>query len=793
MVLSPDGNSLAVVTGSNFNPRALHIIDVQTKTLKQTLSIGNSFVGVDFTKDGNTLYVGGGAGNNVLIFTRTSGGPFVANGSIAIAGSAPSGLMLNADDSRLYVALNLSGTLGVIDTARRTLIAQVRVGSFPYTAVVSHDGSKVYVSNWGGRVPGANDTTDGVYPVVVDPRTGIPSSGTVSVIDTRTNQVAKTIDVGLHPCGMALNPNGSRLYVTNANSDTVSVIDTANDIVSKAVRVSVNTTKVGQTKIPVLGSSPNAVAVSPDGRTLYVANATDNAIAVIDPDAPTNNAVRGLIPTGWYPTAVATDRTGLQLFVANGYGFGSIAPVPAGQGRSYTDRNGVVSIVDVPSEPQLGMYTRTVRQNNQVMPPGAVTTADNDNPIPMNRGHKSPIHHVFYVIKENRTYDQVFGDLSQGNGDPSLVEFGRNVTPNLHALAQQFVLLDNFYGPGDQSALGHRWCLQAYASDYVHKYSNGRNDQNPMLLGATEAIYDNAKANGLSVHSFGERGLNTFSTDNATWTDIYNDWKNKTNNVQITPRAEIVGLRDIYDSQFPAYELRVPDQYRADIFLRKFAEYEKNDNLPNLVLILLPQDHTSGTSPDFPTPRAMNADNDLAVGRVVEAISKSKYWKDSAIFITEDDSQDGVDHVDGHRTVGMVISPYTRRGAVDHSFYTIVNMYKTMEQILGLPPLNQFDLAAAPMFSSFTSQPDFSPYAAVPNQIPLDEMNPSLSGLKGLQRTLALASMKIDTGEADTAPADLLNRAIWHSVKGFKTPYNFGRKQAHTPDSFLTLLRLAGS
>jgi hypothetical protein len=314
-----------------------------------------------------------------------------------------------------------------------------------------------------------------------------------------------------------------------------------------------------------------------------------------------------------------------------------------------------------------------------------------------------------------------------------------------------------------------------------------------MLLGATEAIYDNAKANGLSVHSFGERGLNMFSNDNATWTDVYNDWKNKTNNVKISPYAEIVGLRDIYDSQYPAYELRVPDQYRADIFLQRFADYEKNNNLPELVLILLPQDHTSGTSPDFPTPRAMNADNDLAVGRVVQAISKSKYWNDSAIFITEDDSQDGVDHVDGHRTVGLVVSPYTRRGAVDHSFYTIVNMYKTIEQILGLPPLNQFDLAAAPMFSAFTSQPDFAPFTALPNQIPLDEMNPSLSGLKGLQRSLALESMKIETGEADTAPADLLNRAIWHSVKGFGTPYNYGRKQAHTPDSFLTLLKLAGS
>ncbi len=793
MVVSPDGNSLAVVTGSNFNPRALHIIDVPSKTLTQTIPIGDSFVGVDFTKDGKNLYVGGGTGNNVLIFTRNDAGQFVANGTIAIAGSAPSGLMLNGDDSKLYVALNLKNAVAVIDTARRAVITQVPVGTYPYTTVVSRDGSKVYVSNWGGRVPTANDATDGTYPVVVDPRTGIPVSGTVSVIDANSNAVVKTIEVGRHPCGMALSPTGNRLYVTNANSDTVSMIDTATDTVLKALTVSLTTTKANGTKTPILGSSPNAIAVSPDGGTLYVANGSDNAIAVIDPNSPTANPVHGLIPTGWYPTAVVADKTGGQIYIANGYGLGSIAPVPAGQGRSYADRKGVVSLLNLPSPVELGEFTRQVRQNNRTLPPNAVLTPEAGNPIPMNRGTQSPIRHVFYIIKENRTYDQVFGDLSQGNGDPSLVEFGRDVTPNLHALAEKYVLLDNYYGPGDQSALGHRWCLQAYPSDWIHKYSNARNDQNPMLLGATEAIYDNAKANGLSVHSFGERGLNTFSNSNATWTDVYNDWKNKTNKVQITPRAQIVGLRDIYDNQYPAYELRVPDQYRADIFLRRFADYEKNGNLPNFVMILLPQDHTNGTSPAFPTPRAMNADNDLAVGRVVEAISKSKYWGESAIFITEDDSQDGVDHVDGHRTVGMVVSPYARRGAVDSSFYSIINMYRTIEQILGLSPLNQFDLAAAPMFSAFTSVPDLTPFTALPNRIPLDEMNPSLAGLTGLQKSLAESSMKIDTAEPDTTPADMLNRAIWHSIKGFSTPYNFGRAQTNKYTSFTSLLRLAGS
>jgi hypothetical protein len=471
----------------------------------------------------------------------------------------------------------------------------------------------------------------------------------------------------------------------------------------------------------------------------------------------------------------------------------------------------VVSILDVPNPWQLAWYTKQVRDNNDVLPPiddlGARRSrrdGDGDDhdrdcddrdghdrdrhdrdrrgrrrdcrePIPRHLGDRSPIRHVFYIIKENRTYDQVFGDMPQGDGDSTLVEFGRDVTPNHHALAEQFALLDNYYGPGDQSALGHRWILQAYPSTWVHKYGNGRNNQSPMLLGPTDAIYDNAKAHGLRVRAYGERGANTITPSNATWTDIYNDWKNGTANVTIDARAIIVGLRDVYHPKYAAAESRVPDNYRADIFLKEFAAFERNGNLPHLNLILLYDDHTEGTSPGFPTPRAAVADNDLALGRIVEAISNSRYWKNSAIFVTEDDSQDGLDHVDGHRTVGLVISPYTRRGIVDSSFYTIVNMFRTIQQILGLPPQNQYAEAAEPMFTLFTSKPDFRPYTALPNQIPLNEMNPALAGLTGLQRQLAEFSMTINSSEPDSAPADMLNRAIWHSVKGFDTAYNYGR------------------
>src|SRR5215467_7797729 len=787
MAVSSDGSLVAVVTGSNFSARALHLIDVQSRTLKQTIAITNSFVGVAFNPGGDTIYVGGGPSNDVKIFKATNG-VFAAAGTIPISGGPqPSGLTLNADGSRLYVALNQTNEVGVIDTATLAIIKRVKAGSYPYTAVISADGKKVYVSNWGGRIPVAGDFTDSQNPVLVDHRTGIPISGTVSVLDTATNTIVKHIDVGLHPTGMTLSPSGDRVYVTNANSDTVSIIDTATDTVGKTIYVG----EQGPDRTPLLGASPNAVAVSPDGRTLFVANGARNAVAVVDADA-TADAVRGSIPTGWYPMAVAIDRSGTELFIGSGYGFGSIAPTtPPGEGRSYTDRVGEVSIVDVPGRGDLARFTEQVRRNNLSFPPdadgndgdqGNDNGPGNDNgqggpagPIPRNLGQSSPIKHVFYIIKENRTYDQVLGDLPQGNGDPSLVEFGRDVSPNHHALAEQFVLLDNYYGPGDQSALGHRWVLQSYPSDWVHKYGNGRNNQNPMLLGPTDAIYDQAKARGLTVRAYGERGANTITPANATWTDIYNDWKFGTSKVNIAAQAIIVGLRDVYHPRYPAAESRVPDQYRADIFLREFAQFEQNGNLPTLNLLLLYDDHTEGTSPGFPTPRAAVADNDSALGRIVDAISHSRYWKDSAIFVTEDDSQDGLDHVDGHRTVGLVVSPYVKHGRVDSTLYSIINVFRTVEQILGLPPANQFASAAEPMYSVFTPKPDLTPYTARPNQIPLNEMNPPLASLGGLQRQLAKFSLTIDSSEPDSADADMLNRAIWHSVKGFDTPYNYGR------------------
>lgn len=749
LALSPDGTRLAAVTGSNFAPRALHLIDALAGKVTATVGLGNSFVGVAFSADGRSVYVGGGASNEVKMFRLAAAGLEEA-GTVKLPGAAPSGLCVAEDGRTVWVALNLKHAVAAIDVETRT-VREVAVGMHPYT--VACGGGKVYVTNWAGRRARAGDVTDELFSIVVDPRTGIPSTGTVSVLDARGAR--KEIEVGLHPSGMALSPDGGRLYVANANSDTVSVIETGGDTVTESIRVAPGA------KAP-LGSGPNALAVSPDGRTLYVANGANNAVAVVDVGGR-EARVKGFVPTGWYPAAVAASKDGKAVWVASGYGFGSVAAAK-GEGRSYKDRAGVVSRIEMPEAKKLAAYTKQVEANNRLASGGERRARG--NPVPMNLGEGSPIRHVFYIIKENRTYDQVFGDLKQGNGDASLVEFGHEVTPNHHALAEEFVLLDNFYTPADQSALGHRWCTQGYVSDWLFKYSNGRNDANPMLYAPTEFLWNNAKRHGLTVRSYGERGTNRITPAKATWKEIYDGWRAGKMTVEIEPRTFIAGLKDVYHPRYPAFGGVVPDQYRAEVFLAEFREFEKNGKLPRLTILLLPNDHTNAVAPGLPAPRAAVADNDLALGRIVEAISHSRYWRESAIFVVEDDAQDGVDHVAGHRTVALLISPWVKRKAVDSRFYTTINMYRTMLQILGLPPQNQFDLAAEPMFACFTAQPDATPYRALPNRVPLDELNPPLKGLKGQAKEDALASLRMNLSEPDAAPEEQLNRILWRATRG---------------------------
>ncbi|HMF76210.1 MAG TPA: alkaline phosphatase family protein [Bryobacteraceae bacterium] len=770
ITVSPDNTTAVVVTASNFKTEAIHFIDLATQTVVQTIN-GNTFVGVAFSPDGKTLYVGGGTDNNVKVLTLGPNHQWSLAHSVAISGGAPSGLSLSPTGDKLYVALNKKEGLGIIDT-KSLAVTQVTTGAFPYTTVTSADGGKVYVSNWGGRLPEAGDATDGSNPVVVDPATGIANNGTVSVYDTHAQAVVSTIQVGLHPSAMALSPDGTRLYVANAESDSISIVSTGNNAVT-------DTIDLRPYSSAPLGSVPNAIAVTKDGSTLYVANGGNNAVAVVQPDYR-GVPVRGFIPAGWFPAAVALTKNEDRLLIGTAYGFGSIATAPSeATGRSYQYRDGEVSIVPLPVPPaQLKSYTAQVTLNNATLGAGkSPSFITPGSPVPAIAGQGSPIKHVIFIIKENRTYDQVFGDIGFGDGDPALALFGASVTPNAHALASQYVLFDNYYAAGDQSSLGHQWCDEAWAADYSHKYGNGRNDYagtNPMAFAPTGFLWDNAQNNGhLTARIYGEfTNQNKITPSKATWSQFYDAWLNHTALPGIVGNSSVKSAQRITAHNFPGFQLQIPDQVRADLFINDFKQWDASKSMPNLVVMLLPDDHTQGTSEGYPTPASMVADNDLAVGRIVDAVSHSSQWASTAIFVTEDDSQDGVDHVDGHRGPILVVSPYTRRsGAVDSTFYSTPNIFRTIEQILGLPPLNQYDKAAQTMAAAFSSVPDITPFEHVPNLTPLNDLNPSVASLKGVQRKMALASMAMNFSEPDAAPEDQLNRIIWWSVKGYDTPY----------------------
>jgi YVTN family beta-propeller protein len=607
---------------------------------------------------------------------------------------------------------------------------------------------------------------------LVDSVTGIANNGTVSVINLEKNVEEKSIEVGLHPSGMVFNTDKSLLFVACANSDIVSVINTETDEVIREISVRM------VDDLP-FGSSPNALAISPDGAFLYVANGTNNSVCVIE----TGNSYRiaGYIPTGWYPGAIVVDKSGSNLYVANVKGIGSRNQRTDRKGYNSHDVLGSISIIPVPGNAELTKMTETVSGNNSFAKLYSDSTSKEKSKtkvaVPYLPNQTSHFKHVVYIIKENRTYDQVFGDMPQGNGDTSLVHFGKEITPNHHKLAETFVLMDNFYCSGILSADGHQWTNEAFVTDYLEKSFGGFTRSYPydgddaLAYASSGFIWDGVLKKGLTFRNYGEFVNAEITPARATFTEIYNDFKNGTNKVTIRAKANLEQLEPYICPSFIGFPNKVPDVYRAAEFMKELKEFEKNDNFPNFIIMLLPNDHTSGTKPELPTPRAAVADNDLALGQIVESISNSKFWKETCIFVTEDDPQAGLDHVDGHRTVGMVISPYTKRNEVVSTYYSQINMVRTMENILGIPPMNQFDLLAEPMFDCFTETPDFKPYKALANKIPLDEINPPLESLNGKKRYWAEKSMEQDLDDYDRIDEDTFNRIIWHAMKGYDLPY----------------------
>ncbi len=728
IVISPDGKFLAA-TNNGDGENGISLLDLEREIRANTVPMESAWLGLQFSPDGKSLFVSGGGDNRIVRF-EFDRGIQERIGELTLGKPKEeiftAGLCVDPSGNRLYAALNLTNELAVVDLKSFSVAKRIPVGDHPYTCVVSRDGKHVFVSNWGSR--------------------------SISEVDTASLGEIRRIAVGDHPNDLVLSPDGRRLYVANANSNSVSVVDLS-------LLKSVETISVTLYPNSPIGSTTNAVAVTHEGKRLYAANADNNAVAVIGLAGRTRrqSLVEGFIPVGWYPTSLALSADDKTLYVASGKGLRSMAN-PQGP-NPYLKRTkatqyiaalftGVVSAIAVPDSSTLKKMTAQVYANTPYTPKPKFAPVK--SAIPSRAGEISAIKHVLYIIKENRTYDQVFGDIKEGNGDPDLVLFGEKNTPNHHALVRQFVLLDNFYADAEVSADGHNWSTAAYATDYVEKtwpaqYSRAKRPYdyeggNPVASPTRGYLWDYAARAGISYRSYGE-------------------FIAASKSAALPSEAREKSLLGHFDPMYRPWDLTYPDQKRVDEFLREFHEYEKNGNLPRLMILRLPNDHTEGTAAGRPTPRAFVADNDWALGRLVEGISHSKYWKEMAIFSVEDDAQNGPDHVDAHRTVALVISPYTKHHFVDSTLYSTSSMLRTIELILGLPSMSQYDAAATPMWNSFTDKADEEPYTALKPGVSLDEKNPETA--PGAKRSAAMNFSK-----EDSAPDIELNEIIWKSVKG---------------------------
>lgn len=689
----------------------------------------------------------------------------------------------------LYVVLNGNNKVIKQNPESGDTIWVADPGVAPYGIAMA--AGKLYVTNWAGRHPDEGDINVAGLPwgsarVDNEKAGGATREGSVAVIDPATGKVIKEILTGLHPNEIIADNKGRYVYITNSNSDNVSVIDTHEDVISETI-----STKIQPDINTYFGDSPNGLSLSPNGRILYVANGMDNALAVIKLGKKSSkgtpgkaSVVKGFIPTGAYPSAIVPLRKG-YLYVCNlegeGVRLGLKDPNTTNTVYNAHHQLASVSYIAVPGKADLKAYSDTVAIVNDLSRAAASLEkprqAVKEVPVPERIGEPSLFRHVVYIIKENRTYDQILGDMKKGNGDPGLCIFGEQVTPNTHKLADEFVLLDNFNVSGKCSAEGHQWTDASIVTDYIEKnmrawfrsYPHVQTDA--LVYAPTGFIWDNALRNNKSVRIYGEASSPVMD-EKMAWSDIYNKYRNG-EKIDFKNTTTIAPVRPILDSEYPSFgNHKFSDAMRADVLISKLKEYEgmEGDQLPELMVVALPNDHTNGTRPGFPTPRAFVADNDYALGRIVEAFSKSRFWKNTVIMVVEDDSQSGWDHVSAYRTVGLVISPYSRLKTVNHTYYTQPSMVRTIEQILGLPPMNIQDAIAGAMTDCFTTEPDLTPYSAVPNNIPLNELNPPLSALSGKALHYAKKSMLPEFDGVDSGNDDLLNRILWHAAKG-NAPY----------------------
>jgi YVTN family beta-propeller protein len=741
LALTPNGATVVAK-----DTRGIVVVDARTATLRQELS---------FPSGGGSLHgiaIGGGqvyatdSGSKLWIASPSADGRYAWKRSIPLPGPPDKsaaygcGIALAPDAKTALVCLSRANRLAVIDLARGRVVRTIATGIAPFAVVFLPGGRHAAVSNWGGRFPRPGETTaDSAGTAVPVDRRGVGVSGTVSIVEIDSGKNVATVPTGRHPSALALSPDGRTLATADANDDTVTLIDIKTRTVSRTVRLRT-------APDPGFGAAPTGVAFAADGKTLLVSCGGRNAVAVIQiRDA----AIIGWIPVGWYPGAVALAPDRRTLWTADVKGIGSRGKAQHA-GHGVYDYAGALTRTPIPTGAALAAATRQADADARIAHAARARTAKPSLP---------PVEHVVYILKENRTYDQVFGDLPQGDGDPSLCLYGREITPNHHALAEQFVLLDNFYCNGVLSADGHSWATEANVTDHLEKAFGGfvrsyTFGDDALTYSSSGFLWDNVLDHGKTFVNFGEMDYASASTD-SRYDAILKDWQSGAKTIRFTHKIGVARLKAHSHPQYPGWNMDIPDVVRADIFLAELARWERSGTMPNLTLIYLPNDHTTGATPGDPTARSYMADNDLALGRIVDGISHSRFWPKTAIFVLEDDPQDGFDHIDGHRSLCLVIGPHMRRGAVVSDFFNQSGAIHTMQRLLGLAPMNLMDAASPLMTACFQPTADLTPYTALPNTVPLAELVPPRKSARAF-----------DFSRPDGIDDDALNRVLWHAAKG---------------------------
>jgi YVTN family beta-propeller protein len=745
IAISPNKKYVAV-TNNGQSKHSLQLIDAQKGAVLHSVEIPIAWLGLAFGGDSKTLYVSGGNSNAILRYDVAKS-QLVLRDTLSLGKPwperiSPAGLCVDDQRGLLYVVTKENNSLYVVDTRLKKVLQRDSLGKEAYTCALSPDRKRLYITHWGGNE--------------------------LIVWDTELRKTIQRIPVGDNPNDLIISQKGRYAYVACADDNSVTVVDLKEG-------------KVLETLVATLfpdaptGSTTNGVALSSDQKRLFVANADNNCIAVFDVSRPGQSRAEGFIPTGWYPTCVRT--VGKTLYVANGKGFSSFpnpnGPNPLGRKAAVEYQKspnqpavpeqyigglmqGSMSIIRIPKTEALEQYTRKAYRNSPYTKERErLAEGEPGNPVPQKVGDPSPIKYVFYIVKENRTYDQVLGDMKEGNGDTSLCIFPEKITPNHHALAREFVLLDNFYVSAEVSADGHNWSMAAYANDYTEKtwvtsYGDRGGDyvyegQNPIAHPKGGFIWDHCQRAGISYRTYGE---------------FADDFK-----------ANIPVLKDHFCPYYTSWDTRVKDTTRVRQWKRDFDSLVAINQLPRFNSLRLINDHTEGLRKGAPTPYAQMADNDLAFGLFIEHLSHSPVWKESAVFVLEDDAQNGADHVDAHRSIAFVISPYTRRRSVDHTLYSTNSMLRTLELIIGMPPMSQHDAAATPMWRCFTSTPDFSPFTALPSNVDLEEINTAFN-------ELSRRSEAFDLTREDRVPDLEFNEVLWKALKGINSPMPAPRRGA---------------